>query len=148
LGLVDSSAYPDLTIQNANAIGATAVAGGGGGAGGLGGAIYVDAGTVNLSGMAFSGNRATGGNGNTGGEGGTQRSGGSINGTNGSGSSAGAPGGAGTAGAAGIGGAGGTGDGNDLAIVITAVPEASAFVMLGAVSVGAVGIVAVRRARS
>jgi CSLREA domain-containing protein len=58
----------NLTIANGLAKGGNGGGPGGGGAAGMGGAIFVNNGSVTISGVAFSGNRAQGGNGGAGGE--------------------------------------------------------------------------------
>jgi hypothetical protein len=93
-------ALSNLTISNGSAIGGsggTGGQGGGGGGAGLGGAVFVNAGTLTVSNMTFSNNQAIGGNGATGsgnfsaGSGG----GGGMGGSGGSSSGSGTRGGAG-----------------------------------------------------
>ncbi|MEG4283238.1 DUF4347 domain-containing protein [Microcoleus sp. A006_D1] len=69
-GLVSIS---NLTIDSATAVGGIAPAGGGGGAAGLGGALFINSGTVNVDRVTFSNNQAIGGAGaaGIGGKGGT-----------------------------------------------------------------------------
>ncbi|MCW6050843.1 DUF4347 domain-containing protein [Lyngbya sp. CCAP 1446/10] len=101
--VVDSGANPvnisNLTIDSARALGGNAPVGGGGGAGGLGGALFINTGSVIVDRVTFSNNSAIGGNGTAGS--------GGVGGN--SDLNTGVPGG--TPGAAGIGGVGGTPNG-------------------------------------
>jgi Ca2+-binding RTX toxin-like protein len=61
--IVDNNAkvnLSNLTIKNGAAIGSSGINGGGGGAG-LGGALFINNGTVNIDSVTFTGNTATGG---------------------------------------------------------------------------------------
>jgi Ca2+-binding RTX toxin-like protein len=60
----------NLTIQNGLAQGGAAPVGGGGGAAGLGGALFINSGTVTIDSVTFSNNRAIGGAGSAGNGGG------------------------------------------------------------------------------
>nr|WP_277876478.1 DUF4347 domain-containing protein [Trichocoleus sp. FACHB-40] len=108
--------FSNLTIANGLAQGGNgnnAAAGGGGGGGGMGGALFINNGTVNVNSVVFNGNQALGGSGGIGsnGSGGIAGgSGGSGSGFGGSGGSGGIPGvGSGFGGSGGFGGGGGGG---------------------------------------
>ena len=117
-----SVAISNLTISNGLAKGGNGVkprfGGGGGGAAGMGGAIFVNNGSVTISGVAFSGNRAQGGDANGdgfGGGGGGVGGNGAVSGPSG-GAGGGGPSGDDESGSAnggfgGDGGAGGSGGG-------------------------------------
>ncbi|NJR24181.1 MAG: DUF4347 domain-containing protein, partial [Richelia sp. CSU_2_1] len=61
-----SVSLANLTIQNGQAQGGAAPAGGGGGAAGLGGALFINSGTVTIDSVTFANNRAIGGAGSAG----------------------------------------------------------------------------------
>ncbi|NJK65983.1 MAG: DUF4347 domain-containing protein, partial [Microcoleus sp. SU_5_3] len=61
-----SVSLANLTIQNGLAQGGAAPAGGGGGAAGLGGALFINSGTVTIDSVTFANNRAIGGAGSAG----------------------------------------------------------------------------------